>query len=308
MNYHGEIIAIFVACSWTCTALFFEYASNRIGSLQLNLIRLVFAILLIGLTLFFFTGSPLPLHADGATWRWMSLSGFVGFVFGDLCLFYSYTLITARFSQLFMTLAPPFAAFFGFLMLNERMGSLGFLGMAITLTGIAISVLKRNKEKGIHLHLPMRGILMAIGGALGQGLGIVLSKKGMQSYESSMAGQEFFLTYIPLAATEIRIITGIIGFSLIIFLSGRKQQLRSAVKNKKGMLASFGGAFFGPFIGVTLSLLAVQHTNTGIASTIMATVPILILVPHAIIHKKFPAAIEIIGAILCVVGVACFFQ
>ncbi|MCL2097304.1 MAG: DMT family transporter [Bacteroidales bacterium] len=308
MNYHGEIIAIFVACSWTCTALFFEYASNRIGSLQLNLIRLVFAILLIGFALFFFTGSAFPQKADSATWFWLSLSGLVGFVFGDLCLFYSYTLITARFSQLFMTLAPPLAALSGFLILDERMGSLGLLGMVITLTGIAISVFKRNKEKGVHLRLPLRGMLIAMGGALGQGLGIVLSKKGMQSYEASIGSQEFFPVYIPLAATQIRIVTGIIGFTLIIYLSGRKRQLYAAVKNKKGMWASFGGAFFGPFLGVTLSLLAVQRTNTGIASTIMATVPILILIPHAIMHKKLPTAVEVVGAALCVAGVALFFQ
>jgi drug/metabolite transporter (DMT)-like permease len=180
--------------------------------------------------------------------------------------------------------------------------------MLITLSGIAVSVLKRNKEKGLHLHLPLRGILMAVCGALGQGLGIVLSKKGMECYELSMGGHEFFPIYIPLAATQIRIITGIIGFTLIIFLSGRKQQLYAAVKNKKGMWASFGGAFFGPFVGVSLSLLAVQHTNTGIASTIMAIVPILIIVPHAIMYKKLPATIEIIGAVLCVAGVALFFQ
>jgi drug/metabolite transporter (DMT)-like permease len=95
---------------------------------------------------------------------------------------------------------------------------------------------------------------------------------------------------------------------LIIYFSGHKRQLYAAVKNKKGMWASFAGAFFGPFVGVSLSLLAVQHTNTGIASTIMATVPVLILIPHAIIYRKLPAAIEVVGAVLCVAGVALFFN
>ncbi len=308
MNFHGEIIAIAVACSWTFTALFFSYASNRIGSLQLNLIRLLFAIVMLGGLLWFTTGSPLPIGADGAAWWWLSLSGFVGFVFGDLCLFYSYTVIAARFSQLFMTLAPPFAALFGFLLLGERSDPVGLLGMVITLSGIALSILKRNEEKGLHLHLPLRGILAAFGGGLGQGLGIVLSKKGMLYYEASLGGdQVFFPGYLSFAATEIRIITGIVGFALIIIFSGRTRQFIAGLKDKKGMAASFGGAFFGPVLGVSLSLLAVLHTNTGIASTIMATVPVLLLIPHTIMHKKLPAAAEVIGAFLCVAGVACFF-
>jgi drug/metabolite transporter (DMT)-like permease len=309
MAYSGELIAIVVAFSWTITALFFEYAGRRIGSLQVNLIRLVFGLLMLGVLLFFTSGHFLPMYADGKTWFWMSLSGLVGFVFGDLCLFYSYLLITARFSQLIMTLAPPFAALSAYFILEERTGAIGWAGMAITLTGIAISVIKRGNEKvkGLHLRLPLRGILAAIGGALGQGIGIVLSKKGMMHYESAFTGPEFFTGYIPFAATEIRIITGIAGFLLIIFLSRRGRQLTAALKDRQGMWATFGGSFFGPFLGVSLSLLAVKYTETGIASTIMATTPVLILIPYALLYKQRPTWVETLGAILCTAGVACFF-
>ena len=311
MTYAGEFISIAVACSWTCTALFFEYAGKRIGSLQVNLIRLVFAGIMLSTLLFITSGQFLPIGADTKTWLWLSLSGLVGFVFGDLCLFYSYTLITSRFSQLIMTLAPPFAAFFGFMLLNEQTGVMGLAGMAITLTGIAISVLKRpggeDKRKKLALHLPLRGILLAIGGALGQGLGIVLSKKGMLFYEQSLGANELLDNYIPFAATLMRVITGILGFTLIILITGRGQKLAQAVRDKRGMWATFGGSFFGPFLGVSLSLMAVRYTQTGIASTIMATVPILILIPYVIIYKQKPKWIEVAGAFLCVLGVACFF-
>jgi drug/metabolite transporter (DMT)-like permease len=312
MNYLGEMMALAVACSWTCTALFFEYAGKRIGSLQVNLIRLIFAGIMLGSLLVVTSGHLFPVGADANTWVWMSLSGLVGFVFGDLCLFYSYSLITSRFSQLIMTLAPPLAALFALILLHEKTGIMGLAGMTITLFGIAISVLKRNNgksgSKGMKLHIPLRGVLFAFGGALGQGLGIVLSKKGMLYYELSIGEHLFFGNYIPLAATFIRIITGIVGFTAIILLSGRGSKIVQAVYDKRGMLATFGGSFFGPFLGVSLSLAAVRYTETGIASTIMATSPILILVPYAIIHKQRPKLIEVLGAILCVVGVACFFM
>ena len=311
MTYFGEFTAILTAFSWTFTALFFEYAGKRIGSLQVNLIRLIFGGLLLGSLLLATSGHFFPVGADARTWMWMSLSGLVGFVFGDLCLYYAYILITSRFSQLIMTLAPPFAALFGFMLLDERTGPMGLVGMAVTLTGIAISVLKRTHGKnggsGLKLQLPLRGVLMAVGGALGQGIGIVLSKKGMACYEQCFGEDLFFGNYIPFAATQIRIIVATVGFLVIILIAGKKERIKQALHDKKGLWATFGGSFFGPFLGVSLSLTAVRYTHTGIASTIMATVPILILIPYAILYKQRPKWIEVLGAILCVLGVACFF-
>jgi drug/metabolite transporter (DMT)-like permease len=383
MQYFGELISIAVAVSWMFTALFFEFAGRRIGSLSVNLLRLVFAFFLLGGMLYFTTGSMLPVAADGKTWFWMSLSGLVGFVLGDMCLFYSYIIITARFSQLLMTLAPPFAALFGWMLIGEKMSPMGFLGMTVTLTGIAISILKRNSKRteqqettsspqpiqetkessqsiqepksssqsiqettssqqsqqngegtliagasnltvvtccekdkkngfikrlnpNLSLHLPLKGVLLGIGGALGQGLGIVLSKHGMNFYSESAAGTDA-AQYIPFAATQIRIITGVIGFTLIILLTGRGKIFMKGIRDKNANLAILGGAFFGPFLGVSLSLMAVQHTNTAIASTIMATTPIIILIPYVLFYKKKITWIELAGAILSVGGVALFF-
>lgn len=336
MQYLGEIISIAVALSWTLSALFFEFAGKKIGSLIVNILRLIFAFFLLGTMLFVTTGSYFPQNADANTWIWMILSGLVGFVFGDLCLFYSYLLITARFSQLLMTLAPPFAAFFGWIILGETLSPMGFVGMAVTLLGISISVLKRggnntlvagagnltvvtNCEKdsrirsileklnpNLKLHLPLKGLLLGVGGALGQGLGIVLSKQGMNYYSISAQGSEV-AKYIPFAATQIRIITGTIGFALIILLSRRVKDFKEGIKDKKAMGATFAGSIFGPFIGVSLSLMAIQYTNTAVASTIMATTPIIILIPYIILYKKKITLVEVLGAVLSVVGVSLFF-
>jgi drug/metabolite transporter (DMT)-like permease len=335
MHYLGELISIGVAVSWTMSALFFEYAGKRIGSLIVNILRLIFAIVLMGAFLTVVAGSPLPQQADGATWFWMVLSGLVGFVFGDLCLFHSYLLITARFSQLLMTLAPPFAALFGWILLGEKLSPTGFLGMAVTLTGIAISVLKRRdaivaggsnlvvvseRDKGmpaektngipksrLRLNISAKGLTLGICGALGQGLGIVLSKQGMNHYSLSAQDPDI-VKYIPFAATQIRIITGVIGFALIIILSGRTRNFVSGVKDRKGAMTTFAGSIFGPFVGVSLSLMAVQYTNTAIASTIMATTPIIILIPYILIYKRKVTPVEFLGALLSVAGVSLFFM
>ncbi|HHV41005.1 MAG TPA: DMT family transporter [Bacteroidales bacterium] len=304
----GETIAIGVALFWTLSALFFEHAGKRLGSVNLNLIRLLCAFVMLGLTLFFVNGSFFPVGADRATWIWMSLSGLVGFVIGDYFLFASYTLIQARFSQLIMTLAPPFAAVFGFFLLRERMTWIALLGMVLTLTGIALSIMKKQNGSTNHrlrIQLPMKGVLYALIGALGQGVGIVLSKQGMLAYEK--VHTPIHSLYIPLAATQIRTIVGALLFGLIVLVKGGMPQFIKSFKDKKALGSVVTGSVFGPFLGVTLSLMAVQHANTAVASTIMATVPILILLPEYLILKRKVTWEQLLGAVISVSGVALFF-
>ncbi len=308
MPYFGELIAVAVAVAWTITALFMESASRRLGSLVVNVLRMALSFAMVGVLLFATTGSFLPQLADSHTWRWMMLSGLVGFVFGDFCLFHSYTLLSSRFSQLIMTLAPPFAALAGWLMLGETMGLMAAFGMFVTLAGISISIFNRpvNGEK-LTLKLPLKGILFALGGALGQGIGIVLSKKGMLFYEASAAGDVAVTEMIPFAATQIRVITGFVGFFAWALLAGRGRQLIAVFTERKALFNTFCGSFFGPFLGVSLSLMAVLYTSAGVASTIMATVPILILVPYRLLYKQRITTLEVLGALISVCGVAMFF-
>lgn len=312
MSYLGETIALSVAVSWTICAMFAEVASKRMGSLALNVIRMVMSLLMLALTMLFFTGAPYPLFADAGTWGWMSLSGFVGYVLGDYCLFNAYIIIGSRMGQLLMTLAPPSAAIFGLLLLGEEMSSLAILGMLVTMLGIGISVFKADKgtastageRRGL-------GILFGIGAGVGQGVGLVLSSKGLQCYEASLAlngvTEGAIVTLIPFAATFMRAITGLIGFSLWTALTGKCQDLLTAVRDGRGMAFALGATITGPFIGVSLSLMATLYTSTGIAQTIMALTPVLIIWPSHVIFKQSITVREVIGAIISVLGVSLFF-
>lgn len=303
MPHIGEFAALLVAVFWTITSLSFASASRTIGSLQVNWLRLVMAFFFLGFLLLFRTGNFWPVGNSTISWGWLSLSGLIGFVIGDFCLFLSYEYISARISMLVMALAPPIAAVTGYFILKESFTGMNLVGMFITLIGIAIVVLdkpavdkdelKKPKQllKSVH---SVKGLLLAFGGAAGQGVGLVLSKLGMQQYD-------------PFASTQIRIITGIIGFTIIILIAGRLGKLHKAIKNKPAMGLVTLGAIFGPFLGVSFSLLSIQHTSTGIASTIMAIVPVLIIPPSIYLFKESVNKREIIGALLAVFGVALFF-
>ena len=220
MPHTGEIISLVVAACWTATALFADIASHRLGSMTVNVIRLVLASVFLGLLLWATIGAPYPLYADKAAWFWLALSALVGYVFGDFCLFNSYLVIGARFGQLFMTLAPPIAAIAGWILLGETMTWKSWLAMAVTISGIAISILSRGEGHSLHFSLPVKGILLGIGAGMGQGVGLVLSKIGLQHYEAALPAETPALMeqMLPFASTLIRALVGGAGFVCLMAL------------------------------------------------------------------------------------------
>ena len=201
-RYLGEIAALLTAGCWTVSAMVFESAGKRVGSLSVNLIRLVIALLFLSLYTLPVRGMPLPLDAGPHEWFWLSLSGLVGFVMGDLFLFHAFVVIGSRISMLIMALVPLFTALIGWMLMGEVLTSWNIMGMALTIGGIVLVVLERKQGQRMRLSHPVSGILLALGGALGQATGLVLSKYGMAGYD-------------PFASTQIRVIAGIGGFTVL---------------------------------------------------------------------------------------------
>ena len=331
----GEFAALATAIFWTVTVLCFEFAGKRVGTLSLNLIRLSLGFLFLSLFSWITRGRILPFDASPTLWFWLAASGLVGFVIGDILLFQAFIEIGGRISMLIYSAVPPLSALLGWVFLGERINLQGFIGMGITLTGIALVILERNsverpdtlpndageekagafstegeetrreatrgkaaqspslKSRSQFRH-PIRGVLLAFGGALGQAAGLILSKHGAPSFN-------------PFAATQIRCMAGILGFTAVVLATRHGAQLLAAVRDRKAMRIILLGSFFGPFLGVSLSLLAIQHTSTGVASTIMALVPVLIIWPsHLLFHEPVRLR-EILGALIAVGGTVLLF-
>jgi len=334
----GEIAALGTAVCWTATALSFESAGKRIGSLTVNLIRLGMATILFLAYGLIVRGAAFPIDATPHAWGWLALSGLVGFVIGDLLLFQAFVEIGARISMLVFASVPPLTAIMARFALDERLTPLAVGGMLVTLFGIVLVVLKRPPESTPALPgrqavtpsadspggpghdapsndvtadvppprtvdaLPavappppatrIKGVMLAFGGAMGQAGGVILGRIG--------AGT----TMDPFAASQIRALVGLVGFAIVFFVARRWKQVFRALGNRPAMGRVALGATFGPFLGVSLGLLAVQNTSAGIASTITAIVPVLIIAPSVIIFKEKVTVREIVGAVIAVAGVA----
>jgi len=293
-NYYGEIAALATAFCWSITATSFEVAGKKVGSLSLNLIRLFIGMFFLMIFTWIVRGVPFPVDASITTWKWLFASGLVGLVIGDLLLFEAFVRIGARISMLIYASVPPMNALLAYFILGESMTPIQITGMFVTVSGIAMVILVKGSGKKVKLSHPVAGILLAFGGAFGQALGYIIGKLGLENYDA-------------FAATQIRLLAGIIGFSVILTLKGRWKHFFAALKEKEAMRFITLGSFFGPFLGISLSLLAIQYTHPGVASTLTSITPVLLIPVAIFIRKETVHFKEFLGAIVALAGVGLIF-
>ena len=298
----GELAALTTAVCWATSSIAFTRAGRRIGSLSLNLLRLSLALVFAATLATIRHGHPVPLGATTEQWLWLSLSGLVGFVLGDLCLFRAFVTLGPRLSLLLMATAPPMTALLGWLALGERLAAIDLAGMALTLAGITWVLTSQPAEARPAPQVGQEppdmsrrtGVLLGLGGALGQAGGLVLSKHGMGDYDA-------------FAATQIRILAGIAGFAAIYTAIGWWPKFFTALRDRPSLKLATLGATLGPFLGVSFSLVAVQNTAAGVAASIMATTPILVIPLSAWLDREKIRWPDLAGAVLAIAGVALLF-
>lgn len=296
----GEAAALVTSCLLTFNSILFTEAGRRIGSMNVNAYRIIMAVGFLFTAHFAFLGDLLPV-VGFEQWLWVGLSGVVGLGIGDFCLFAAFVIIGPRRSVLMMALSPVFAFIAAFLVLGEVIFLPSVVGVVITLSGVFWVILEREEET---MENPvsgkkMWGVLLALVGAAGQGTGLAFAKKGMYY------GMDVALN--PLSATLIRMIFGALFIWASILISGRIGKIRRALDNKKGIKYTAAGAFVGPFLAVTFSMVAIAYTEAGIAQTLMSLMPVFIIPVVWVLYGQKTSLRGMLGAVVAVTGVAILF-
>ncbi len=296
--YFGELAALGTALCWTFGSQMFEAAGKMVGPTVVNLLRLVLALIFFCIISLIIRGTPVPLDFPLHAWLWLGLSGFIGFALGDLFLFRAFVEIGPRLSMLIMTLTAPISAILGLIFLDEKYSLLQWLGMIVTLSGVGWVILERSGQpvdgKRTVRVITVSGVAFAFLGTVGQATGYILSKYGML-----IDGQ--FLE--PFGATQIRIIVGIIGIIPFLFYRRIWGRVFTTLGNIPAMGIMTAASFAGPFLGVSLSLLALHYTSAGIAATITALVPIFLIPSVIFINREHVSLRAMFGAVIAVAGV-----
>ena len=294
MNYIGEIAALATAFCWSITSYAFTNVSRRIGALQVNIDRMVLAsIMLISIVGVF--GVSLTLSSGQISN--LVISGILGLVLGDSFLFKSFQLIGARLGIIIMAAVPVLSTILAFFFLNEVISSLGMLGMLLTIAGILIVVLERKIPEENKITISKIGIFYGFLGALGQASGLIFAKFAFQ--EGQLNG--FSASFIRLFSASIIILP------LAATFRRYKNPLGIYPKDSYSTKVILIGTIFGPVLGITGSLIAIEYAKVGIASTLMATMPIIMLPISRFYFKEKIDWKAIIGAFVAVVGTAIIF-
>jgi drug/metabolite transporter (DMT)-like permease len=296
MLYIGEIAAIITSLTFAINSALFTMAGREVGAIVVNRLRLVAASIFLIIAHWLVLGNPWPISAGFDRWFWLGLSGIVGLVLGDMFLFQAFVWVGPGLSMLMMSLAPIISALIARIFLNERLSSLQFLGIVVTLIGVIWVVIDKNSSRESQKEGYLKGILYGLGGATGQALGFVLAKVGLTE------------NFSPISGNYIRMITAMIVIWAITIIQKKfSTTFSQALTNPKAVWKIIGGAFSGPFIGVSLSLFALQHTSIGVASTLMALPPLFLLpVDYFYFKEKFGWG-AIVGTCLALIGVGILF-
>jgi len=297
MAFIGEIAALFTSFCWSISAIGFTKATQRVGSQATNRMRVLVALLALVLVNALLYGQPIPLHAGASRWVWLGISGIIGLSLGDAFLFQAYKEIGPRLSLLLLSLAPVFGAAIAWIFFGQVLNILQIGGIIVTLAGISWVVLARPKEKvEIVPKATSRGVLFGVLAALGQATGLVFSQQGMTG------------NFSPFAGTLIRMLAAVVTLWIVAAL---QKQAGTTVVAMRRQPAAFGwiafGALFGPLLGVSASLLAVQHADIGLASTLMALPPVFMLpISYFVFKERFGWQV-FAGTLIAMAGVALLF-
>ncbi len=309
-TYIGPLAGIATSLLWTMTSFFFTAAGRRLGPTLVNSYRIALAIVFLAITHRILAGVWIP-QVNSHQVLLLALSGVIGLAIGDQALFTAFVDIGPRRSMLIMTTSPLFAAFFGWVALDEHLHGWAWLGIVLTIAGVAwvISERPRRSPAGPTPHF-RRGIVLALVGSACQAGGLLLSKQGMGH---GWASEEQFIT--PQTATLVRMFFAGLGMIPILWMHTylRKKRVSAVAQIPQpgsrggGYLFATAGAFVGPFLGVWMSLVASDRAPLGIAQTLCSLTPIFILPLAARIHKEHIGYRAVLGSLVAVGGAALLF-
>ena len=300
--HYGELAALTAAFVFAWTSVFFTAAGHRLGVTTVNLLRLPGAVLCLGLAHLATTGRVWPADLALADQAWIGLSGVVGLAVGDSALFRSFTLFGPRRGMTMMALAPVFTVVVAWALAGERLGPQALAGIAVVIGGVMLATRGRDLGGGRFRALPApvlrSGFLLALTGAACQGLGSAFAKLGMGP---GGAGID------PLGATLVRLVWATAAYWLVVAPRLGAGAVRERLRDRRGVAALVVAVLLGPFLSVWISLVAIKHTEAGVAQVLLSMVPIFVLVPSWVVYRDPPTVRSLAGVVVAIAGAALLF-
>lgn len=292
-EYIGEWASLGAAGLWAVAAVLFRRIAADISPLALNLYKGVLAIGMLAIALA--VQGELATLPNNAAIALLLASGVIGIGVGDTAFFATLNRMGARRTVLVAeTLAPPITVLIAMVVLAEMLPASAFLGIVITLAGVAWVILERSSTTPVEAAKLRSGLALGVVAALCQAIGAVISRAALTQTDIG-----------PLWSSLIRIAGGV---AILIFWLpiARERYLTTSLLSTPLCGLLLLTTFIGTFMGIILQQVALQNTSAGVAQTLFATSSLFIL-PLVAFKGERVSLRAVIGAVVAVGGVAILF-
>ncbi len=302
----GLILAFAGTLCWAISAFPFTTASRIMSVSSMNLLRMLSGTLLVMIVAMCFETNNFFTVFSGKyaqAWLWLGLSGITALGIGDYFMLRMYAILSPRYGSVIGTLSPAAALVAGIVLVNENINIIGIIGIAVTIIGVSSMSLGRTERSAIPDHghgSILSGIVFGIISAICNGTGLAMSKKAfvMQASEGN--------SIHPITGSFIRFLVGSIVVVVFMLLSKKLipnlKNIRSQPLNV--LTTALTGVVFGPLLGVSCALTAIQYIDVAVAQTIFALVPVAALLISHFIYKEKITRYALLGVLAAIAGVA----
>ena len=289
----GELAALGAAALWAIASTIFARAGRHLTVDALNLVKTAVGLVFMQVTLLLVSSRAWPEHLPLTSLAWLSISGVIGLTIGDSAYFQSLLRLGPRRSLLLWALIPSITA----------LGAVPALGETLTwpmaggilLTGAGVTWVLRERTAGG----PERqaspvdrvGILYGLLAVLCQVGGSLTAKYGGRGLDA-------------LDLSVVRLTAGTLTLGLLVAVRGQFGALGGLVQNPGLFAQVVLATFVGTYLGIWLSMFALQATLAGIAATLTSTSPLFVLPIAHFVLKEPVSARAVVGALIAVAGVA----
>ncbi|QDZ39179.1 DMT family transporter [Euhalothece natronophila Z-M001] len=293
LAFQGELAALFAAFLWASSSVVYSRLGEQLSPLFLNFLKGAIALFLLGITLLI-TSNGVP-YLPRYSIIILTISGVIGVGFGDTVFFSSLKYLGARRALLFETLAPPLAAIIALIFLQEALSVYSWLGIGLTLVGVATVISERASNQDITRNELIVGSLLGLGGAIAQAVGAVLSRVAFTDFDVS-----------PLWSTTIRLTAGTLFLIPLLYPLRQELQIPSLKWSWRLWTIIFLTAFASTYLAIWLQQISLKFTATGIAQTLSSTSPLFVL--PIVAFLKEPITLRAVGGvIISIAGIALLF-
>lgn len=299
-NFIGELAALGAALAFGVTSTCFTLAGRKIGATSSLAFSLPISMMILIVLHILIVGDIFPLSAGLDRWFYLTVSGIFGFVLSSVVILRAFQYIGPRLTLLVASFAPILGAIIAWIFLGQELPSNAIIGIALVLTGIIWVVTEGDndeKRKVDDNNLDYRkGLLFAVGGAVGQAISFVFSSEGV-------AGD-----FPAMSASLMRTFVAVVTLWVFIASQGNIQRNLKLIRSEMySMRFIMVAAVSGPVIGASLVLVSLQFTSVGVSSTLANTTPIILIPIGYFVFKERITLRAIIGTVIAIAGIAILF-